>query len=304
MTQLSDHHALLDAERVAIDAWLDAHMPSETTPPTRLHAAMRYAVCNGGKRLRPLLTRAAYCAAGGTDADAALPVACAIEAIHAYSLAHDDLPCMDNDTVRRGQPTCHVQFDEYTALLAGDALLTEAFAWCAAADHLSAATRIHIIACLATAAGSSGMCGGQQVDMDAAAPTEETVAFIHAHKTGDLITAALACGAHVADAPPAVHTALHTMGTSLGLAYQYIDDLLDVHGTIEMIGKTPGKDAAVGKRTALAVYGEEGVRRRTEECLTACEANMQSLPGDTTLLGALLAVVRERYDTYAHMRNA
>jgi farnesyl diphosphate synthase len=235
----------------------------EAAPPQALHRAMRYAVLGGGKRVRPLLAYAAGEFAGADPArvDA---VAAAVELTHAYSLVHDDLPCMDNDALRRGKPTCHVAFGEATALLAGDALQALAFEALARGELRDAAAAV---ATLAAAAGAAGMAGGQALDLDAVGSSLdlEALGTMHRMKTGALIRAAVnlgaACGALL---PADERQALDAYAAAAGLAFQIVDDVLDVEGSAATLGKTAGKDAAQGKPTFVSVLGLAAARQRAE----------------------------------------
>lgn len=241
---------------------------------------MRHALLLGGKRLRPALACAA-CEAFGGNAEAGLAAGVALELVHAYSLVHDDLPAMDDDALRRGHPTVHVAFDEATAILAGDALLTLAF------DHLArtpaladagATGRVAMVATLARAAGASGMVAGQALDMAATGEHagEAALARIHAHKTGALITAAVVLGGLAAGLDDAAEEArtLERFGDQLGLAFQIVDDLLDATGETATLGKTAGADAALDKSTYVGLLGVEGTRARAravcDEALALC----------------------------------
>jgi len=255
--------ALWSRERAErIEAVLERALPAASEPPERLHAAMRYATLGGGKRLRPLL---AYAAGELTDADTAAvdAPAAAVELIHAYSLIHDDLPCMDDDDLRRGKPTCHVAFDEATALLAGDALQSLAFAVLARGSTATAAA----CARLAAAAGSRGMAGGQAIDLAATGTQQDDAALASMHrlKTGALIGAAVHLGAQCGRALTAEEARLlDGFVQAVGLAFQVVDDILDVEGTTQSLGKTAGKDAAQGKATFVAILGLDGARREAE----------------------------------------
>ena len=240
---------------VRIEQALEQSLPPENQPPVRLHAAMRYAVLGGGKRVRPLLAHAAGELAGASaqDVDAA---AVAVESIHAYSLVHDDLPAMDDDSLRRGRPTVHIAFDEATAILAGDALQALAFdALCQAAT--TPEIRVGLIAALAQACGSQGMCGGQQLDMDATGKTLTIAELerVHAMKTGALIRASVRMGALIGNADEAALARLDEFAADLGLAFQIRDDILDVESDDASLGKTAGKDTAQGKSTYPALLG-------------------------------------------------
>lgn len=250
------------------DAALDRVLPGANTTPRRLHEAMRYAVLGGGKRIRMLLAWAACAAVGGapTRADRA---AAAVELIHAYSLVHDDLPAMDDDDLRRGRPTCHVAFDEATAILAGDALQALAFEVLATDPDLIAApaTLVDLVLRLGRACGSSGMAGGQAVDLDAVGRILdlEALAAMHRLKTGALIRAAVALGARAGgERDAAVLSALDRYADRLGLAFQIRDDILDVEGETAIIGKQQGADAAREKPTYVALLGLEGARAALE----------------------------------------
>ena len=263
MSFLSEY---LDAKRAAVETALDAFLPPAGEPPARLHEAMRYSVFSGGKRLRPILALASFGLAGG-EGDGALAPACALEFIHTYSLIHDDLPAMDDDDTRRGRPTCHRAFGEATAILAGDALLTLAFGIVAADGRLAPDRRAAVVRELAEANGSLGMAGGQEADLEAegAEPSLEAIEFVHVRKTALPLAAAVRVGALAAGAGREDLEALTAFGRSAGLAFQIVDDLLDVTGTAEEMGKAVGKDVARGKMTYPGVVGIEESRRRARE---------------------------------------
>jgi farnesyl diphosphate synthase len=241
-----------------------AQLPPAERPPERLHAAMRYAVLDGGKRVRPLLAYAAAEAAGGAPATADA-AALAVEFVHAYSLVHDDLPCMDDDVLRRGKPTAHLAFDEATAMLAGDALQAEAFRVLAQAAH-PPAVRAALIGELAQAIGTAGMCGGQALDLAAVggALSLAELERMHRMKTGALLTAAVRMGALAAQAPAALLAALDRYAQALGLAFQIVDDILDVQASSKQLGKTAGKDAAQNKPTYVSLLGLDAARARAQ----------------------------------------
>ena len=285
------------ADQVArVERAIDRLLPPVDTPPARLHQAMRYSLQAGGKRLRPVLVLAAaelFDPAGRADP---LPAAVAIECIHTYSLIHDDLPCMDNDDLRRGRPTCHKAFDEATALLAGDALLTQAFALLATAYPRLARVSTWC-ASWRLAAGSERLVGGQMSDLLAESDRKVTAAeleFIHLNKTAAMIEAALALGGLVGGADPAELETLRRAGRHLGLAFQIIDDILDATSDAKTLGKTPGKDAKAGKTTFVSLHGIEVSRRRAEEQSAAAVAAMRRLPGDTAFLIALAQSLTSR----------
>jgi geranylgeranyl diphosphate synthase type II len=254
-TRLASLHKQVDR---ALDRWL----PPEKTRPATLHRAMRYAVFAGGKRLRPILCLAAAEACGGKTSGA-LPAACAVECIHTYSLIHDDLPCMDDDDFRRGRPTTHKVFGEAVAVLAGDALATIAFEILGRTNETARHGAGEFFRELSKAAGSLFLVGGQVADMEAekreATPAE--LLFIHRGKTAAMISVSLRLGAMSANATPAQVKALGKFGENLGLAFQIIDDILDITQTSEQLGKSAGKDAAAGKATYPAVFGLEKSRR-------------------------------------------
>ncbi len=247
------------------EATLEQALPSPDQAPGRLHKAMRHAVLGGGKRMRPLLVYAAGAVSGAPEAMLDAPAA-AVELIHAYSLVHDDLPAMDDDDLRRGRPTVHVAFDEATAILAGDALQTRAFEVLAQAPA-DADIRLAWVQALAGASGVAGMCGGQALDIDATGRQQglEELARMHAWKTGALIRAAVRLGALAGRAAPDVVERLDGFASSLGLAFQIRDDILDVEGSSEQLGKTAGKDAAQSKSTYPALLGMDGAKARLNE---------------------------------------
>ena len=251
-----------------VDRALDQLLPAATLQPTRLHQAMRYSTLNGGKRFRPTLVYAtAY--AMQAELNTADAPACAVELIHAYSLIHDDLPAMDNDDLRRGQPTCHKQFDDATAILAGDALQTLAFQTLTESTALSPSTALRMIDQLARAAGSRGMVGGQAIDLAAVGNPHLNVAELenmHIHKTGALIRTSVLCGALCAPTLPE-HALRHLdrYAMCLGLAFQIHDDILDVTGATEVLGKPQGSDIARNKPTYPAMLGLAEARRHAQE---------------------------------------
>ena len=266
----------LAGQQRLVDRELDRLIPSAATPPEVIHRAMRYSLFAGGKRIRPILCLAA----AGTVSDSAPGVAvaaCALECIHTYSLIHDDLPALDNDDLRRGQPTCHKQFGEAMAILAGDALLTVAFQLLSQADGVDPARRATLIAELSIASGTvGGMIGGQVDDLlgERQPPTAELLDRIHRAKTGALLTASVRMGAICAGASDDQLGALTSYGEHIGLAFQIVDDILDVEQSSEALGKTAGKDAAQHKITFPAVYGlaESHVMAQRE-----CESARESL---------------------------
>jgi len=286
------------AERArAVDQGLDRFLPSETAPPESLHKAMRYSVFAGGKRLRPVLVAAGAEAVGGS-LDAVMPAACAVEMIHTYSLIHDDLPAMDNDDFRRGVPTNHKVFGEAIAILAGDALLTLAFRLLG--DSVAAgadAQRLReVFIEVADAAGSAGMVGGQVADIECEGKLADAalVDYIHTHKTAALIRASIRSGAILAGATAKELKALGVAGDDLGLAFQIMDDILDITATSEELGKTAGKDQAQQKATYPAVHGIETSRRRAQALIANAHAALEPFGPRALPLRALGTFIIER----------
>ena len=266
--------AYLRSRQKLIDCVLNRYLPKENTRPATIHKAMRYSLFAGGKRLRPILTLAATEACGG-KMEAALPLACAMECIHTYSLVHDDLPSMDNDDFRRGRPTCHKVFGDGIAVLAGDALLTIAFEILSRAKPSRRYDMSTLLREVAVAAGSRKLIAGQVADLEAEGKrTErEELRYIHENKTAAILTASVCLGAMSADAPSKELAAMTKFGRALGLAFQVIDDILDVTQTSEKLGKSAGKDVAAQKATYPAVIGLEKSRaeakRLTKKALDA-----------------------------------
>ncbi len=287
--------ARLEAWRQRIDAVLERVLERHAAAEPRLHAAMRHAVLLGGKRMRPLLVYATG-TAFGADEDTLDAAAAAIELVHAYSLVHDDLPAMDDDALRRGQPTVHVAFDEATAILAGDALQALAFAVLADADASDAA-RVAMLRELAVAAGGAGMCGGQALDLAATGDASATLAaleHLHALKTGALIRAAVRMGAIAAGADAAARARLDAYADALGLAFQVRDDLLDVEGDSATLGKTAGKDAAQDKATFPALVGLEASRDRLATLAAEIRCALAPFGPRAAMLNALADFAIER----------
>ena len=279
-----------------IEAGIERHLPPANTRPTRLHTAMRYSLEAGGKRLRPVLVLAAAELLGAAD-DAALPAAVAIECVHTYSLIHDDLPCMDNDDLRRGRPTAHKAFDEATALLAGDALLTHAFALLATHYASQPALSRALIRELADAAGSRRLIGGQMEDLLAEKKTDATaeqLEFIHLNKTAAMIEAALVMGGLVAGANEQDLAGLRAAGRHLGLAFQIIDDVLDATADSATLGKTAGKDAKAGKMTYVRLHGIDAARQIAQQRTAAATAALQTLAGKREFIVSLVGNLASR----------
>jgi geranylgeranyl diphosphate synthase type II len=259
-----------------VDRALDRFLPRGTTKPATIHKAMRYSLFAGGKRMRPVLTLAAAEACGG-KLEAALPAACAVECIHTYSLIHDDLPSMDDDDLRRGWPTNHKVFGEGIAVLAGDALLTIAFEILASASRTSRYPIAVQVRELATASGSQWLIGGQVADLEGEGRklTGSELRYIHRCKTAALLTASIRLGAMSANATVGRLKALTDFGQSLGLAFQVIDDILDVTQTTEKLGKTAGKDVKAIKATFPAIFGLEKSRAEARKLTAAAHAALK-----------------------------
>lgn len=242
----------------AVELALEHYLPGEHRQPQTLHAAMRYSTLQGGKRIRPLLAYAAGELTGADEADLAR-AACGVEMIHAYSLVHDDMPCMDDDVLRRGKPTCHIAFDEATALLVGDSLQTLAFELLASPDSkLPPATQLTMVRLLAQASGHAGMAGGQAIDLSSVGKqlNQTELEFMHCLKTGALIRAAVLLGAHCGQPLSADELdALDHFAKRIGLAFQVVDDVLDVEADSQTLGKTAGKDEANDKPTYVSLMG-------------------------------------------------
>ena len=290
LTNWSEPH--LARVEAALSRWVGVDAP------VLLGDAMRYAVLDGGKRLRPLLVLAASEAVGG-NAVAALRAACATELIHAYSLVHDDLPCMDNDVLRRGKPTVHVKFGEADALLAGDALQALAFELLTPeGDEIPAFTQATLCRLLARAAGSQGMAGGQAIDLASVglALNEAQLREMHRLKTGALLQGSVEMGAAcAASVAPAALAALRDYGAAIGLAFQVVDDILDVTADSQTLGKTAGKDAAADKPTYVSLWGLDGARAQARQLLAESLAALErSGLADTAALRALAHMVVDR----------
>jgi len=274
-------------------------LPDAAIAPEILHAAMRYATLGGGKRIRPMLAFAAGEAVGADPARVEY-AACAVELVHVYSLTHDDLPCMDDDDLRRGKPTCHVQFDEATALLVGDALQSLAFEVLAAPDACpDATTQVAMLALLAKASGSRGMAGGQATDLAATGKTLELteLEFMHIHKTGALIQAAVLLGAMAGGALSTPSRAgLEHYAHCVGLAFQVMDDVLDSETDTATLGKTAGKDAAQGKATYLTLMSAKEARAYANDLIEDALAAITPFgPAGASLAAIARFIVERRY---------
>jgi farnesyl diphosphate synthase len=284
--------------RARVEQALDVRLPPVAQNPSHLHEAMRYVTLGGGKRVRACLVYAAGLAVSAKDNALDAP-ACAVELIHAYSLVHDDLPCMDDDDLRRGKPTCHKAYDEATALLAGDALQSLAFEILAIdpALSLSAAQRLHMTTLLAQAAGSHGMAGGQAIDLASGGKTLTLAQLedMHLRKTGALIRASVLLGAHAHKKPDSgVLDALERYSHAIGLAFQITDDILDVEGKAETLGKNPGMDHARGKFTYPQLLGLPEAKARARALLAQALESLAPLGDNGKLLAELAGFVIER----------
>ncbi len=292
--------AYLEHRRRLVEEALSRALPPESDWPATIHRAVRYSLFAGGKRVRPLLTLASAETVGGSAEDA-LPLAVAVEMVHTYSLIHDDLPCMDNDDLRRGKPTSHKVFGEWVAVLAGDALLTRAFHLMAevppSGDAEGLRRRMRAMAILGEAAGTSGLIGGQVADMESEGRALDHAALerMHRAKTGALISACVRGGAVLGGAGEDDFGRLARYGAAIGLAFQVVDDILDATEDAEQLGKTAGKDHAAAKATYVRVHGMDGARRVAEDLLAQAEAALEPLGPRADLLRELARkVVRRR----------
>ena len=293
-----DLEAYLQERRRLVDAALDGFLPSEDMRPPSVHRAMRYSVLAGGKRLRPILVIAGAEVVGASPS-AVMPTACAMELIHTYSLIHDDLPAMDDDDYRRGRLTNHKVFGDAIAILAGDALLTYAFqlvAQNAAVPGVDPKVVCDVVAEIAEAAGTVGMVGGQVVDIESEGKTitAEELEYIHVHKTAALLRASLSVGARLGGADAAALAAVADAGQSLGLAFQIVDDILDVEGSLETLGKTAGSDERKQKVTYPALHGIEASRREARRLIERTKSRLGMFGARSAPLCALADFVVER----------
>jgi geranylgeranyl diphosphate synthase type II len=253
----------------------------------RLEEALRYSLLGGGKRIRPLLCLATG-EAVGRDPEELLPAACALELVHTFSLVHDDLPALDDDELRRGQPSAHVRFGEDVAILAGDALLAEAFRLALSYPGPEVAREV--------ADATLGMIGGQYLDVTTNGEVDrDGLRRLHALKTGRLLLSCVTCATIVAGVPASERAPWTAFGKEVGLLFQIVDDILDATGTAEELGKTPGKDEAAGKATYVSLYGLERARALADEARARVSARLDALPGDTSVLAMLVAAIRERH---------
>jgi geranylgeranyl diphosphate synthase type II len=293
-----DLEAYLQERRRLVDSALERFLPSEDTPPPSVHRAMRYSVLAGGKRLRPILVIAGAELVGASPSSV-MPTACALEMIHTYSLIHDDLPAMDDDDYRRGRLTNHKVFGDAIAILAGDALLTLAFqlvAQNAALPGMDAKVVCDAVAEIAEAAGTAGMVGGQVVDIESEGKTitAEALEYIHIHKTAALLRASLSAGARLGGADAVALAAIGEAGQNLGLAFQIVDDILDVEGSLETLGKTAGSDERKQKVTYPALHGIEASRREARRFIERTKSRLGVFGARSAPLCALADFVVER----------
>ncbi len=293
----------LNAKRALVDRTIDANLPPADTPPAVIHEAMRYAVLGGGKRIRPIVAIAAAEAVGATIEPLLVPF-CALELIHTYSLVHDDLPALDDDDLRRGRKTTHVVYGEAMGVLTGDALLTEAFSWLARpVEGVEAARQVRAIAEVAKAVDSTGMIGGQVADIVAERSQEQSddrgallheLNFIHRNKTGKLFTASVLLGGLMGGASDDQLEALRGYADALGLAFQVVDDLLDIEESSATLGKTAGKDVAQGKLTWPALLGVNAARAEVDRLLREALSNADMIAGPVNTLAPIARYICER----------
>ncbi len=301
---LSDY---LTEKRALVEGTLEAHLLPVTTHPPRIHEGMRYAVLGGGKRLRPILAIAAAEAVGVPPLGAAAPLLvpfCALELIHTYSLVHDDLPAIDNDDLRRGRETTHIVYGEAMGILVGDALLTEAFAWLARpVEGVPATRQLAAIGEVARAVDSTGMIGGQVADIIAERSQEVSrdrfsllreLEFIHRNKTGKLFTASVVLGGLLGGASDEQLGAFRRYAEALGLAFQIVDDLLDIEGSSATLGKTAGKDVAQGKLTWPALLGADAARAEVDRLLGVALGEAAMIAGPVNTLAPIARYICER----------
>jgi geranylgeranyl diphosphate synthase type II len=289
-----EHKDRMEQYRLQVEAGIQKHLPPSGTRPSRLHAAMLYSMEGGGKRLRPVLLLAA-CDAFRPKADP-LPAAVAVECLHGYSLVHDDLPCMDDSNLRRGKPSCHKQFDEVTAVLAGDALLTHAFALLGREYTNHPAISCALVHILGQAAGSEQLIGGQMEDIvnEGQEPDAATLEYIHRNKTAALLCASLEMGAAIGGATKAQRALIRQFGEKLGMTFQIVDDLLDHSGDQEAVGKPVGADADSGKTTILSICGPEEARAKVETLTNEASQICRQLAGENSFLEWIVRKMAKR----------
>lgn len=293
--RMFDLHHYLSEQRRLVESALDEHMPADTDHPALLHQAMRYCVFSEGKRLRPILCLATAKAMDPDCFKALLP-GLAIEVLHTYTLVHDDLPAMDDDDMRRGQPATHIQYGEANAILVGDALLTLAFEWLAQCPAPPPYLPGQFALELAEAGGSHGVIGGQFEDLAASDQNSDATLldYIHLHKTAALIRAATRMGAIAAGASSQVLDACSIFGCNIGLAFQITDDILDEISDTSVIGKPAGSDRKNGKLTYISVHGLDAARLRASQLIEESLVALEQIPGDTTPLAAMAQYILAR----------
>lgn len=285
----------LKEKKRVIETVLDALLPSSQEYPTTIHESVRYSVFSGGKRIRPILAVASYEACGGEDLERFLSVACSIELIHTFSFIHDDLPCMDDDDYRRGTKTSHVVFGEAIALLAGDALFNMAFE-VILGSRFDDSVKVRVMEEITSSVGTKGVIGGQVVDVisEGEDPTPEKLEFIHSRKTGKLIEASLKVGAICAGVSPEKVLWIGQAGSKLGLAFQIVDDLLDVEGDFEVVGKRGGKDSCHGKLTYPALYGLPRSRELAQDLCSEAKSLFTKFGEKGEILSGLTDFIADR----------
>jgi geranylgeranyl diphosphate synthase type II len=293
-----DIHQYLDQQRQRVDRFLEQSLPDSLSDPEKLYESMRYSLLAGGKRVRPILTIAAAQALG-YDHDAMLPFAASLEFVHTYSLIHDDLPAMDDDDYRRGRLTNHKVYGDGMAILAGDALLTMAFELCcqdSGGHGLTASQHLHIVRELAYGSGHQGMVGGQVMDIQAENQTVELAHLqkIHSHKTGQLIRAAVRIGGIIGGASSTQLESLTGYAEDIGLAFQIADDVLNMVGTRDELGKDAGTDEKRGKKTYPSFFGIDGARRLGEECVERAINRLESFDRQADPLRHIATYIVER----------
>jgi geranylgeranyl diphosphate synthase, type II len=291
-----DIKSYLAESKKLVDGCLERLLPPEDEAPATIHKAMRYSVFAGGKRVRPILVLASGESLGG-DKEVLLHLGAAVEMMHTYSLIHDDLPALDNDDLRRGNPTCHKVFGEAMAILAGDSLMTRCYQVLAELPKIQDSVKIRIISEIAAATGTiNGMIGGQVVDLESEGKpiSSEILEYIHHSKTGALLTVCVRCGALAAGAKPAELQSLSDFGNKIGLIFQIVDDILDVTSSSEMLGKTAGKDEKVKKATYPALYGIDASRKMALDLASSALKNIENFGEQANALRSLAQFIVSR----------
>jgi geranylgeranyl diphosphate synthase, type II len=295
-TESMNIKAYLAESKKLVDGCLERLLPPEDEAPSTIHKAMRYSVFAGGKRVRPILVLASGESLGG-DREVLLHLGAAVEMMHTYSLIHDDLPALDNDDLRRGNPTCHKVFGEAIAILAGDSLMTRCYQVLAELPRIQDSVKIRIVSEIAAATGTiNGMIGGQVVDLESEGKpiNSEILEYIHHSKTGALLTACVRCGALAAGAKPAEMQSLSDFGSKIGLVFQIVDDILDITSSSEMLGKTAGKDEKVKKATYPALYGIEASRKMALDLASSALKSIENFGEQANALRSLAQFIVSR----------